>query len=62
MATILTLGHVLNGVIGPGLGPRLKSVAIDRSVLLLQVLGCFKKRGYRPNRAIAMFFIPMAAF
>ena len=33
MATVLTLGHVLNGVIGPGLGPRLKSVAIDRSVL-----------------------------
>ena len=28
-ATILTLGHVLNGAIGLGLGPRLKSAALD---------------------------------
>ena len=29
-ATVLTLGHVLNGAIGPGLGPQLKSAALDR--------------------------------
>ena len=29
VAIVLTLGHVLNGAIGPGLWPRLKSAAID---------------------------------
>ena len=28
MAIAFILGHVLNGAIGPGLGPRLKSAAI----------------------------------
>ena len=32
-ATVLTSGRVLNGAIGPGLGPRLKSAAINRLVL-----------------------------
>ena len=32
-ATILTLGRILNGAVGPDLGLRLKSAAIDRSVL-----------------------------
>ena len=61
-ATVLTLGHVLNAAIGLGLGPRLKSAAVDRSVLQSQVLGCFIKRGYRPNGVVAAFFCPMAAF
>ena len=32
-ATVLTLGRILNGAVGPDLGLRLKSAAIDRSVL-----------------------------
>ena len=32
-AIVLTLGHVLNGAIGPCLRPRLKSAVVDQSVL-----------------------------
>ena len=39
-----------------------KIAAIDPLVLYSQVLGHIKKSGYRPNRAIAIFFWPIAAF
>ena len=61
MAIAFALGRVLNAAIEPGLGPRLKSAAVDRSILQSQVLGCvmkrgLKERGYSPNGAVAAFF------
>ena len=44
-ARVLVLGRGQG--IGPSLGPRLKSAAVNQSVLQSHVLGCFMKRGLK---------------